>query len=31
VDQVDLLITDRDADAQCIQAIRARGVDVRMV
>src|SRR5689334_352314 len=31
VDQVDLLITDRDADAQCIQAIRARSVDVRMV
>lgn len=31
VDQVDLLITDRDADARCIEAIRARGVDVRMV
>ena len=31
VDQVDLLITDRDADARCIEAIRSRGVDVRMV
>jgi DeoR family transcriptional regulator of aga operon len=31
VDTVDLLITDRDADARCIKAIRARGVEVRLV
>jgi DeoR family transcriptional regulator of aga operon len=31
VEQVDLLITDRDADRGCIEAIRARGVDVRLV
>ncbi len=31
VEQVDLLITDRDADAQCIEAIRARGVEVKLV
>src|SRR5258705_2134830 len=31
VEQVDLLITDRNADAQCIEAIRARGVGVRLV
>ena len=31
VNTVDLLITDRDADARCIKAIRARGVDVRLV
>lgn len=30
VEQVDLLITDRNADAQCIEAIRARGVEVRL-
>jgi len=31
VDSVDLLITDRDADARCIKAIRARGVEVQLV
>jgi DeoR family transcriptional regulator of aga operon len=31
VEQVDLLITDRNADAQCIKAIRACGVEVRLV
>jgi DeoR family transcriptional regulator of aga operon len=31
VEQVDLLITDCNADAQCIEAIRARGVEVRLV
>ena len=31
VDEVDLLITDRKADAKCIQAIRARGVEVKLV
>jgi DeoR family transcriptional regulator of aga operon len=31
VERVDLLITDRNADADCIAAIRSRGVDVRLV
>lgn len=31
VDEVDLLITDREADAACIKAIRARGVEVKLV
>jgi DeoR family transcriptional regulator of aga operon len=31
VEQVDLLITDRNADAQCIKAIRACGVEVKLV
>lgn len=31
VDQVDLLITDREADARAIRAIRARGVEVKLV
>lgn len=31
VDQVDLLITDIGADAKCIEAIRARGVEVKLV
>jgi DeoR family transcriptional regulator of aga operon len=31
VEQVDLLITDRDADPGCIDAIRARGVEVKLV
>ena len=31
VGQVDLLITDRNADAQCIKAIRACGVEVQLV
>jgi DeoR family transcriptional regulator of aga operon len=31
VDQVDVLITDRAADARCIKAIRARGVEVKLV
>ena len=31
VDQVDLLITDRAANEQCVDAIRARGVEVRLV
>ena len=31
VEQVDLLITDRKADARCIDAIRAKGVDVKLV
>jgi len=31
VEQVDLLITDRKADAQCIAAIRAHGVEVKLV
>ena len=31
VEQVDLLITDRNADAACIEAIRQRGVEVRLV
>ena len=31
VEQVDLLISDRNADAQCIKAIEARGVEVRLV
>jgi hypothetical protein len=28
---VDLLITDAGAPAECVQAIRARGVEVRLV
>ena len=31
VDQVDLLITDTAANAQCIESVRARGVEVRLV
>jgi DeoR family transcriptional regulator of aga operon len=31
VDQVDLLITDSAADAKCIEQIRARGLEVRLV
>ncbi len=31
VDQMDVLITDSGADAACIAAIRAQGVDVRLV
>jgi DeoR family transcriptional regulator of aga operon len=31
VDQVNLLITDTGAPAECVQAIRARGVEVRLV
>lgn len=31
VDQVDLLITDSAANAACIEAVRARGVEVRLV
>ena len=31
VDQVDLLITDSAADAKCIEAVRAKGVEVRLV
>jgi len=31
VEQVDLLITDREADARAIRAIRARGVEVKLV
>ena len=31
VDQVDLLITDNGADAKCIEAIRAKGVEVKLV
>ena len=31
VDQVDLLITDRAADARAIKSIRARGVEVKLV
>ena len=31
VDQVDLLITDRAADARAIKAMRARGVEVKLV
>lgn len=31
VDQVDLLITDNGADVECIEAIRAKGVEVRLV
>lgn len=31
VDQVDLLITDTGAPAECVQAVRARGVEVRLV
>jgi DeoR/GlpR family transcriptional regulator of sugar metabolism len=31
VDQVDVLITDRDADVRAIKAIRARGVEVKLV
>jgi DeoR family transcriptional regulator of aga operon len=31
VDEVDLLITDRKADAKCIEAIRGRGVEVKLV
>lgn len=31
VEQVDVLITDRAADAQCVAAIRSRGVDVKLV
>lgn len=31
VDQMDVLITDSGADAACIDAIRAQGVDVRLV
>jgi len=31
VEQVDLLITDQEADARAIKAIRARGVEVKLV
>jgi hypothetical protein len=31
VDTVDLLITDKNADARAIKAIRARGVEVQLV
>jgi len=31
VEQVDLMITDRGADARAIRAIRARGVEVKLV
>ncbi len=31
VEQVDLLITDRGAPAECVAAIRQRGVEVRLV
>jgi DeoR family transcriptional regulator of aga operon len=31
VDEVDMLITDTAADAKCVEAIRARGVEVRLV
>ncbi len=31
VDQMDVLITDTGADAGCVEAIRAQGVDVRLV
>jgi DeoR family transcriptional regulator, aga operon transcriptional repressor len=31
VDEVDLLITDTAADAKCVEAIRARGVEVKLV
>jgi DeoR family transcriptional regulator of aga operon len=31
VDQMDVLITDSAADAACIEAIRAQGVDVKLV
>jgi len=31
VEQVDLLITDRNADAKCVETIRAQGVEVRLV
>ena len=31
VEQVDLLITDRNADTACIESIRERGVEVRLV
>ncbi len=31
VDQVDLLITDSAANMKCIDAIQARGVEVRLV
>ena len=31
VDQVDLLITDSAADARCVEEVRARGVEVRLV
>jgi DeoR family transcriptional regulator of aga operon len=31
VDQVDILITDHRADATCVEAIRAKGVEVRLV
>jgi DeoR family transcriptional regulator of aga operon len=31
VEQVDLLITDRHADTACIETIRQRGVEVRLV
>lgn len=31
VDQMDVLITDSAADSACIEAIRAQGVDVRLV
>ena len=31
VEEMDLLITDRGAGAECVEAIRARGVEVRLV
>jgi len=31
VDQVDVLITDRAANAKCVETIRAQGVEVRLV
>jgi len=31
VERVDLLITDRNADAKCVETIRAQGVEVRLV
>jgi DeoR family transcriptional regulator of aga operon len=31
VDQVDILITDHRADASCVEAIRGKGVEVRLV
>jgi DeoR family transcriptional regulator of aga operon len=31
IDEVDQLITDTQADTECVAAIRARGVDVRLV
>jgi DeoR family transcriptional regulator, aga operon transcriptional repressor len=31
VEEVDLLITDSAASPECVEAIRARGVEVRLV